>query len=61
MPDTSGAFSLLNVAIMLRAVILPVFGFSSVGIFSIVIVNLALSDSTVIVCMLRSTDGSAHI
>jgi hypothetical protein len=36
-------------------------GFSSVGIFSIVIVKRALSASTSIVCMLRSTEGSAHI
>lgn len=61
MPDTRGAVNLLNVAMRLSAVIFPVLGFSSVGIFSIVIVNRALSASTSIVCMLRSTEGSAHI
>ena len=56
-----GSVKRLSVAMRLKAVILPVLGFSIVGIFSIVIVKRALSASTVIVCMFLSIEGSAQI
>ena len=44
---------------MLRAVMRPVFGFSD-GMFSIIILNEALSASTSMRCVLRVSFGSAH-
>ena len=52
-----GSVKRRRVARRLKAVILPVLGFSIVGIFSIVIVKRALSASTVIVCMFLSIEG----
>src|SRR5262245_12082031 len=60
LPTTSGAVRRRSVASALSGVILPVRGFSSEGMFSIVMVRSAESDRTAMVCVLRVTVGSAH-
>jgi DNA-binding transcriptional LysR family regulator len=61
LPTTKGAVKRRKRASTLSAVILPVRGFSSEGMFSIVMVRSAESDFTAMVCVLRLTPGSAQI
>src|SRR5436190_20844102 len=60
-PMRIGLPSFFRAAITLSAVILPVAGFSAVGILLIIISSFALSLSTTMVCRLRSMVGSAQI
>ena len=60
-PIRIASVCLRNTAMTLSAVMRPVFGFSSVGMLLISMVNCALSLSTSMVWKLRSNVGSAQI